>query len=194
MATSAIIDGCKDAGQAPGDGVRSTLDGPENLQLFEADADLVDKQLGGRRPTGWKGGRRKGATNRATRDVIEYVRAAGTDPLIWMSKVSSMSMDEVKKNFGFKKKSDAAEFQRKVVKDYRDTLYPGSTIADILTKALGDTGILQVVGFMALAGAKPGDLGAAAPDIEGGKGETEQLSRRPAQIEQKQEVSDVEPD
>lgn len=189
MGTSAIIEGCKDAGLAPGEGVSAILAGPEQADLLDADAAIVDRQIG-RRPVAWKGGRAPGSKNRATRDVVEYVRRAGTDPLIWMSKMSTMDLDELKAWGGFKKRSDAAEFQRKVVKDYRDTLYPGSTIADMLKAALGEDGVLQVIGFLALGRAKPGEDGAAGPDIHGGLESAMRAQRRPVKDEENQDVSE----
>lgn len=189
MATSAIIEGCKDAGLAPGEGVSAILAGPEQADLLDDDAALVDRQLG-RRPVGWKGGRARGSKNRATRDVVEYVRRAGTDPLIWMSKVASMDLAELKAWGAFSKRSEAAEFQRKVVKDYRDTLYPGSTIADMLKAALGEDGVLQVMGFLALGRARPGEDGAAGPDIHGGLESAMRAQRRPVKDEENQDVSE----
>lgn len=186
MATSAVIEGCKEAGLAPGEGVRAALDGPEQIALLlDEDAKLIDGQFG-RAAIGWKGGRQPGAKNRATRDVIEYVRRAGTDPLLWMSKVASMSIDDLKAWGSFEKGENAAEYQRKVVKDYVDILYPGRTIADLLKDALGDTGALTVFGFMALAAARPGDMGAARPDIRGGASADELPSRAPIKDEEKQ--------
>lgn len=166
------------------------LDGPEQAAMFadlDGDAELVDRQLG-RKPLGWKGGRVPGARNRATRDVIDFVRRAGTDPLLWMSKIASMELDELRAWGGFKRKSDAAEFQRKVVADYRATLYPGNTVADILKAALGDAGILQVIGFMAMARTSPADAGAAPPDIHGRMRILDADARVPVEPEQKQGV------
>lgn len=191
MSTSAIIEGCKEAGLAPGAGVSAILDGPDQLGLLDDDAALVDRQLG-RRPVGWKGGRAPGSKNRATRDVVEYVRRAGTDPLLWMSKIASMNLDDLKAWGGFKKRADAAEYQRKVVKDYRDTLYPGSTIADMLKAALGEQGVLQVIGFLALGQARPGEHGAAGPDIHGGMASALRQQRTPVKIEENQGVSEAD--
>ena len=192
MATTAIIEGCTDAGLAPGEGVRATLDGPEQAEMFDDDAALVDKQIG-RTPIGWKGGRAKGSKNRATRDVVEYVRAAGTDPLLWMSKVASMSMADLHDFVGGGKPIELAEFQRRVVKDLRDTLYPGQTIADVLKAAMGDNA-LAVVGFMAMRDADPAAVGAAGPDIHGGLKAQEARQRVPINTEENQPVSPAPPD
>lgn len=178
----------------PGASVKATLAGPEQFALLDDDAEIVEKQMGGRTPVGWKGGRAPGSKNRATRDVVEYVRAAGTDPLIWMSKISSMSVEQVKKWGGFKTKGEAAEFQRKVVKDYRDTLYPGSTIADMLKSALGDDGVLQVFGFLALANAKTGEHGSAGPDVYGGMAQKMAAQRSPVKTVENQQVSEGDGD
>lgn len=197
MATSAVIEGCKDAGLAPGEGIRDALDGPDNLQLFDeldGDAERVSGQLLGHAPVS-RGGRKPGAKNRATREIIEWVRTRYTDPLMWMGEIASMSLEELVEWGGFRATQSgsasmhAAEFQRKVVGELKNTLYPGSTIADMLKATLGDDGVLQVVGFMAMAAAKRGDLGAAAPDIEGGKAEAETLARRPVEDKQNQAVS-----
>lgn len=193
MATNAIIEGCKEAGLAAGEGVSAILAGPEQFALLDDDAAIIDRQIG-RRPVAWKGGRAPGSKNRATKDVVEYVRRAGTDPLLWMSKIASMNLDELKAWGGFKKRADAAEFQRKVVVDYKATLYPGNTIADILKAALGDEGVLQVIGFLALGRARPGDHGAAGPDIHGGQALELKAQRQPIKDKENQGVSEGEHD
>lgn len=199
MGTTAIIEGCKEAGLAPGEGVRAALDGPDQENLFadlDEDAARVDQQLGGKAQVGWKQtGRQPGAKNRATRDVVEYVRRTGTDPLVWMSKVTSMHVQHIQQHFGFKHLEDAAEFQRKVAVDLKNTLYPGKTIADLLADAMGDDGGQVVMGFLALAGMKPGQAGSAPPDLsgDGARGERQELGTWSPDDEnqQNQELSEV---
>jgi hypothetical protein len=167
MATSAVIEGCKEAGLTPGEGIRAALDGPpqDELALFDEDAAAIDKQFSVPQ-AGWGGGRRKGSKNRAAKDVIDYVRRTGTDPILALSKVASMSPSEVTKFTGAPKPA-AMRFWLDCVKELKSTLYPGQTLADLFKDALGDDAGQAVVGFLALGGMKPGMAGSAKPDIDG---------------------------
>lgn len=190
LATSAVIEGAKEAGLAPGEGVRAALAGPDQLDLWEEEEAAADAAMG-LRPVGYRGGRKPGSKNRATRDVIEYVRRAGVDPLIWQSRILSMSPDQLMEYGGFKR-LDALEFQRKVADSLSATLYPGKTVADVLADAV-DKGLVHVTGFMAMAQWRP--AGVAGPDIDGRRiaGE-EAIERRALPIEQNQGVSDAAPE
>lgn len=167
MATNSIIEGCKQAGLTPGEGVRAALDGPaqDELALFDDDVAVIDRQFGVPQ-AGWSGGRKKGAKNRAPRDVIEYVRRAGTDPVIAMSKVASMSPAEVAKFTGMKRAA-AMRFWLDCVKALKDTLYPGQTLAEIIRDMLGGDDAQVVMGWLVTAQLKPGEAGSAKPDLDG---------------------------
>lgn len=195
MGSNAIIDAAKDAGLAPGEGVRSAINGPPQEDLFdelERDAGKVSQQLRGEAVT--RKGRKPGAKNRVTRDVVDYCRRRYVDPLQAMGEISSMTISEVKKHFGFTKTAEAADFWRKMLVDYKNTLYPGSTIADLLREAK-DAGV-TVVGFAALAGMRPGDHNSAGPDIHGGLAMDDAPVRRAIpfdeETEENQDLSEVD--
>ncbi len=197
MSTNAVIDGCKEAGLSPGDGVREVLADDEQEDLFDdlvaaqTEVDGQFKVFQKRRPV-VRGGRKPGAKNRTTRDLVEFIRRTGVDPLMWFNSVARMDMKQINKEFGPFKSGQAAEFKRKCMVEFLRVMYPGSTIADLLKAAMGDDGALQVVGFMALAAAKPGDQGAAAPDIQGGQAEEIPDLRRPVETKENQRLSEGE--
>lgn len=189
LATNAVIEGAKEAGLAPGEGVRAALAGPEQPDLWDEEEAAADAAMGPR-PVGYRGGRKPGSKNRATRDVIEYVRRAGVDPLIWQSRILSMSPTELMEFGGFKR-CDALEFQRKIADSLSSTLYPGKTVADVLQDAI-DKNLVPVMGFMAMAGQKPDWL--APPDIDGRRIAGEDVIERVAlRIEENQGVSHADP-
>lgn len=167
----------------PGDGVREAINGPEQVALFEEDTALIAEQFGSE-PEKRRGGRAKGAKNRATRDVIRYCREVYTDPLMAMGEISTMTIDQVMKSFGFAKRPEAAEFWRKVLVDYKNTLYPGTTLADALKEAV-EQGV-PVLGMFAMASAQRG----APPDISGDAIAAKDTSPRPiTEDEEKQLLS-----
>lgn len=88
------------AGIEPGASIRDQLAGPEQAALFEAEAaeHVDDLEAGGIVPAAIqrRRGRRPGSRNKATADMIEFMRAVGyEDPLAYMYRAITMTPQEL---------------------------------------------------------------------------------------------------
>ncbi len=96
----------KDAGLEPGSGIRAAMNGPEQPPLIDLDdaandREAVQGQFGLVPPNVQRRvGRPRGATGKATREMIEFMLGQGyTDPLHWLFVQVSMTPEQIRAAF-----------------------------------------------------------------------------------------------
>lgn len=181
MGTTAVQEACKDEGLATGEQLRQQLDGPQQDELFEHMADRMGRTVGGERVPTWNGkGRKRGSKNVATKQMVDFIRAMGVDPLMFWARNLDISYPEFVQNFiemrqALKEELPDAdiptsvpsmmqflEHQRKCSDSLARVFYPNTALADAM-KEIADA--MPVIGFAAMARMRPGEGGAAKPSI-----------------------------
>lgn len=197
MTSRAVSEALADEGLRPGDGLRDALtaDDQAAFEFLDGMSEQAATADGGpRRVAGWSGkGRKPGSKNVATKQMVEYIRAQGVDPLIFWGRGLGMSLKDFRDMMG--KKADGGEFSPSEWLAFRERcatqlagyMHPKSLLDQMLGDGSEERGLV-VLGMAALAAAKPGEHGAAMPTIGGGTGQPSEAGRRRAV--ENQEVSD----
>lgn len=171
----------KDAGLAPGSAIRAAMEGPEQPPLIKlddaaeelddaaSDRDAVQQQFGLVPPNVQRRiGRPRGATGKATREMIEFMLAQGySDPLQWLFVQVSMTPAQIRE--AFKVDADKAlDHQRQCALKLADFVHsrkplevsgPGGEPLPVYIAAFSDGGMRHVAPDI---GAGAGDMGASS--------------------------------
>lgn len=141
-----------------GETARADLEEREQLEIF-AEIEAGEAELT-TAPRAWSGkGRKPGARNRVTRDVINYIQRHGRDPLIALQSMVKMTPAELRSYWGIDG-HEAAEFWRKCVSDLAAYMHSKQPQAVVMETGKGFAPIFLNFGEMTFAA----NDGAAAPD------------------------------
>lgn len=132
-----------------GAAARADLEDREQLEIFE-EIEAGEAELASA-PRAWTGkGRKPGARNRVTRDVVAYIQRHGRDPLIALQSMVKMTPQELRQYWGLDG-HEAAEFWRKCVSDLAAYLHSKQPQAVVMETGKGFAPIFLNFGEMTIA-------------------------------------------
>jgi hypothetical protein len=186
MTARGVSAALQDQGISPGEGVAAALADDEQAELFAVEmreqAEALDN---GAAPVTWSGiGRKPGSRNRSTSQVIDFITKTGVDPLVFWSRILSMTPEQVKDRFKFEALTDAVGFQAECAKNLAPYVHSRRPIAiDVATRRYE---------HVTLNFADPNSLDPA--DIDGGLIEGNAVGLAIEEIVENQELSDDDGD